>query len=81
MGEIQKQMLRQLSAIETEQRIKIPLATESGSRAWGFPSPDSDYDCRFVLELNNHSIETIFFSRYNKYRLKNLSGSNICIWL
>lgn len=29
--------------------VRIPLAIESGSRAWGFPSPDSDYDCRFLF--------------------------------
>lgn len=29
--------------------MHIPLAVESGSRAWGFPSPDSDYDERFVF--------------------------------
>jgi uncharacterized protein len=29
--------------------IRIPWAIESGSRAWGFPSPDSDFDCRFVF--------------------------------
>jgi predicted nucleotidyltransferase len=39
----------QLAAIAREHNVTIPLAVESGSRAWGFPSPDSDYDCRFVF--------------------------------
>ena len=38
----------QLCRIEEEEHIKILLAVESGSRAWGFASPDSDYDVRFI---------------------------------
>ncbi|MDR9854003.1 nucleotidyltransferase domain-containing protein [Paenibacillus sp. VCA1] len=34
--------------IEREHGVKILFAVESGSRAWGFPSQDSDYDVRFV---------------------------------
>lgn len=37
-----------LSMIEKSQRVKIIYACESGSRAWGFASPDSDYDVRFI---------------------------------
>ena len=38
-----------LAAIRRDHEVTIPLAIESGSRAWGFPSPDSDYDCRFIF--------------------------------
>ena len=37
-----------LCAIEKDENVRILFAVESGSRAWGFPSPDSDYDVRFV---------------------------------
>lgn len=39
---------RKLSEIEKKENVKILLAVESGSRAWGFASPDSDYDVRFI---------------------------------
>lgn len=38
-----------LAGLRQEHHVAIPLAVESGSRAWGFPSPDSDYDARFVF--------------------------------
>lgn len=37
-----------LEAVEGDEGIVVLLAVESGSRAWGFPSTDSDYDVRFV---------------------------------
>lgn len=37
-----------LDHVETSYGVRIPWAIESGSRAWGFPSPDSDYDARFI---------------------------------
>lgn len=37
-----------LGRIEADYGVTIVFAIESGSRAWGFPSPDSDFDVRFV---------------------------------
>ena len=45
---MRKKIKEQLRRIEDAENIKILLAVESGSRAWGFASPDSDYDVRFV---------------------------------
>jgi hypothetical protein len=39
---------RELAAIEQQHHVRILFAVESGSRAWRFPSIDSDYDVRFV---------------------------------
>lgn len=41
-------IVRKLKQIEKEYNVKVLLAVESGSRAWGFASPDSDYDVRFI---------------------------------
>jgi len=41
-------ILKKLDEIETKENARILLAVESGSRAWGFASPDSDYDVRFI---------------------------------
>jgi predicted nucleotidyltransferase len=48
MSSITQQIESALARIEREHDCAIVLAIESGSRAWGFASTDSDWDVRFV---------------------------------
>lgn len=48
MSDVKQQILEELIKIEKEEHVQILYACESGSRAWGFPSKDSDYDVRFI---------------------------------
>ncbi len=48
MRDIIAEINEKLDEIERKEGVRILHAVESGSRAWGFASPDSDYDVRFV---------------------------------
>ena len=58
---------KRLFELAEEKNIKILFACEAGSRAWGFPSKDSDYDVRFIychpvnwyLSLSENKRDTI----------------------
>ena len=45
---VRAQILQALQTIEAEHQVTVLFACESGSRGWGFASPDSDYDVRFI---------------------------------
>lgn len=49
---MEEKIKKYLSDLEEEKGIKILLACETGSRAWGFPSPDSDFDVRVIYKHN-----------------------------
>jgi predicted nucleotidyltransferase len=66
---IENRIDTELSAIEEKENLTILLAVESGSRAWGFASPDSDYDVRFIyVRPREH------YLRLDKHR-------DVCEWL
>jgi uncharacterized protein len=45
---VRTQIEAEIAAIEAKHDVRVLFACESGSRGWGFASPDSDYDVRFI---------------------------------
>ncbi|MBQ5588442.1 MAG: nucleotidyltransferase domain-containing protein, partial [Selenomonadales bacterium] len=49
---MREKIIEELHKIEETENVRIIMAIESGSRAWGFESIDSDYDVRFIYVRN-----------------------------
>ncbi len=47
-GPVEELVRQKLEEIQEKEHVRVIHGVESGSRAWGFASPDSDYDVRFV---------------------------------
>ena len=47
-GTVRTEILRRIRIAEEQHHVRVLLAVESGSRAWGFESPNSDFDVRFI---------------------------------
>jgi predicted nucleotidyltransferase len=47
-NEVYERVRRELARLERDRQVRVLFACESGSRAWGFASRDSDYDVRFL---------------------------------
>jgi predicted nucleotidyltransferase len=60
---MKNRILEKLKQVEKEKNVEILFAVESGSRAWGFASPDSDYDVRFVYRKKKEEYLNLWESK------------------
>lgn len=61
--QIRAEIDKTLARIESEHHVSVLFACESGSRGWGFASPDSDYDVRFIYVHRPDWYLTVFPGR------------------
>lgn len=60
---MKQKILNKLKEVEQNYGVEILFAVESGSRAWGFASPDSDYDIRFVYKRKTKAYLNLWDSK------------------
>jgi len=60
---MQQEIEQSLVAQSQYHNVEILYACEAGSRAWGFPSPDSDYDVRFIYIHDTDWYLSVFAQR------------------
>ena len=56
-------IIQKIKELEQSHQVKILYACESGSRAWGFPSIDSDFDIRFIYARHKDTYLSIIEQR------------------
>ena len=77
---MREKILECLATIEQESDVRVLFACEAGSRAWGFASPDSDYDVRFIYV---HKPEWYFRLGVSKDVIERApikGGLDVCGW-
>lgn len=68
---MRQQILDELEKIEKDHEIRILYACESGSRAWGFNSSNSDFDVRFIYV---HKLDWYLSTVSNRDVIEQLNG-------
>jgi predicted nucleotidyltransferase len=72
-------IIKKLMEIEANEGIRILFACESGSRGWGFPSIDSDYDVRFIYVRKEEDYSRLY-PRPTEMRFPIIDDLDIAGW-